>query len=219
MVKQERAERTLRRIISGAAEQFERNGYFGTSLDDITRAAGVSKGAFYFHFSSKEQVAAAVMEIAEGRFEDVMTDAPCGDTVSPLQHLIDITHRLNRLLHEEPVVRAAVRLQREWPEDEPVRFDHYRIWHETAQKHFALAADRSELRENAPKNSACALASATLFSLEGFRRPNQSTDETEQRLADLWDVLLPAITPGDVVDAYRTSPPEGCVEPELSHQG
>ncbi|MFB7515245.1 ScbR family autoregulator-binding transcription factor [Streptomyces sp. NPDC056144] len=219
MVKQERAERTLRRIISGAAEQFERNGYFGTSLDDITRAAGVSKGAFYFHFSSKEQVAAAVMEIAEGRFEDVMTDSPCGETVSPLQHLIDITHGINRLLHEEPVARAAVRLLREWPLETPPKFDHYSLWHETAQKHFQLAADRSELKEGAPKNSACALASATLFSLEGFRRPAGSTDETQQRLADLWDVLLPAITPVDVVDAYRTSPPEGCVEPELSRQG
>ncbi|MET9678263.1 ScbR family autoregulator-binding transcription factor [Streptomyces sp. NPDC006482] len=218
MVKQERAERTLRRIISGAAEQFERNGYFGTSLDDITRAAGVSKGAFYFHFSSKEQVAAAVVEIAQERFEDVMTEQPCGPSDSPVQHLIDITHRLNQLLHLEAVMRAAVRLQREWPQDRAPKFDHYKLWHETAAHHFELAASRRELREGAPKNSACALASATLFSLEAYSRTSESTDETEQQLADLWEVLLPAITPMDVVDAYRTSPPEECVEPELSHQ-
>lgn len=43
-------------LIQRALELFERDGYPRTSVEDIVDAAGLTKGAFYHHFRSKEEV-------------------------------------------------------------------------------------------------------------------------------------------------------------------
>src|SRR3989337_2793252 len=50
MVSQERAERTRQRLLQGAAAEFSLYGYGGTSLQRISKAAGVTMGALTFHF-------------------------------------------------------------------------------------------------------------------------------------------------------------------------
>ena len=62
---QERAILTREKVIAGAAEVFYRHGFGGATLSDITSAAGVTKGALYFHFPSKEDVALAIIEAEE----------------------------------------------------------------------------------------------------------------------------------------------------------
>lgn len=51
---QERSKETHDGIMAAALEQFARNGYDATSVLQICQAAGVSKGAFYHHFPSKQ---------------------------------------------------------------------------------------------------------------------------------------------------------------------
>ncbi|NEB02424.1 ScbR family autoregulator-binding transcription factor [Streptomyces sp. SID13726] len=208
MVKQERAERTLRRIISAAADRFEENGYSGTSLDDITRAAGVSKGAFYFHFASKKQVADAVMEHSQGLLEDLIDSSGLPDEPA-LQRLIDLTHGLNRLLHSEPTVRTALRFHREWPGREP-EFDHYALWYGAVGRLLGDAAKHGELSDEVPGGAERVVAMVTLFSVEsltvrGIRRP-----ETAQQVTDLWDVLLAAVATGTAGPVLRTREPAPC---------
>jgi AcrR family transcriptional regulator len=43
-------------IIDQASVLFEQNGYKATTLDDIARAAGVTKGAIFHHFESKKSL-------------------------------------------------------------------------------------------------------------------------------------------------------------------
>lgn len=54
MARQMRSVQTRARILQAAVEQFTQLGYEATSVDDICFTAGVSKGAFYHHFSSKQ---------------------------------------------------------------------------------------------------------------------------------------------------------------------
>ncbi|MEU6278100.1 ScbR family autoregulator-binding transcription factor [Streptomyces populi] len=209
MVKQERAERTLRRIITAAADRFEEDGYSGTSLDDITRAAGVSKGAFYFHFASKKQVADTVVEHSYGLLEDLV-EASCASGAPALQQLIDLTHGLNHLLLTEPTVRTALRFHREWPDLEP-EFDHYAMWYEAIGKLLGHAAEQGELREDTPGGTARVVAMVTLFSVESLTLRHARRDrETVRRVTDLWDVLLAALAPGGPDDLLRTGAPEPC---------
>lgn len=58
---QARAGRTRRMILEAAAETFEAHGYLGTTLQDVVAGRKVSKGALYFHFPSKEQLASAII--------------------------------------------------------------------------------------------------------------------------------------------------------------
>ncbi len=53
MPQQQRREKTHAAILSAALAAFAASGYEATSVADICRAAGVSKGAFYHHFPSK----------------------------------------------------------------------------------------------------------------------------------------------------------------------
>ena len=62
MLKQVRAEQTRDAIVRGAAEAFDKHGFVGATLGDVTTYAEVTKGAVYFHFRSKEELARAVID-------------------------------------------------------------------------------------------------------------------------------------------------------------
>lgn len=57
-----KAERTRKFIIEQTAPIFNKKGYNGTSMADITAATGLTKGAVYGNFADKDEVAAAVLE-------------------------------------------------------------------------------------------------------------------------------------------------------------
>ena len=50
------------KVIREAAKLFRLKGYEGTSLDDVMKAAGLTVGTFYAHFSSKADLFRAVLE-------------------------------------------------------------------------------------------------------------------------------------------------------------
>ena len=51
---QKRSEETHSRLMAAALQLFSQTGYEATSVADICQAAGVSKGAFYHHYPSKQ---------------------------------------------------------------------------------------------------------------------------------------------------------------------
>ena len=55
--------RTAReRILNAAASLFARRGYYNSNVDEIVQQSGTSKGSFYFHFPSKEQMALGMVD-------------------------------------------------------------------------------------------------------------------------------------------------------------
>ncbi|NUL01682.1 TetR/AcrR family transcriptional regulator [Streptomyces lunaelactis] len=114
MAKQHRAVRTRAALVQAAAAQFDRDGYDGTSLAKVCKAAGISLGALTFHFSSKGELADAVM--AEGRALTQATLLRVTARPGPaLGKVVELTLELTRLLEKETSVRSAVRLARERP--------------------------------------------------------------------------------------------------------
>jgi AcrR family transcriptional regulator len=59
---QQRSEETRSHILEAALQEFSRHGYEGTGVAEICEAAGVSKGAFYHHFPSKQDVFLVLLE-------------------------------------------------------------------------------------------------------------------------------------------------------------
>lgn len=58
---QKRSQQTRARILEAALQQFGGRGYAATSVDQICTRAGISKGAFYHHFASKQAVFLALL--------------------------------------------------------------------------------------------------------------------------------------------------------------
>lgn len=66
----EKGKLTRERIVVAAAELFRKNGFYNTSVSQIIKAAGLTKGGFYFHFRSKEELGDAVIEYMKGFWVD-----------------------------------------------------------------------------------------------------------------------------------------------------
>lgn len=68
---------TLEKILDAAMEEFLDKGFLGASLRQIVKSAGVTTGAFYGYFSSKEALFASIVEphakALMGRFMEAQT--------------------------------------------------------------------------------------------------------------------------------------------------
>jgi len=62
-----KAERTRQFIIEKTANIFNKKGYAGTSMSDLTAATGLTKGSIYGNFENKEDVALAVFDYNHSR--------------------------------------------------------------------------------------------------------------------------------------------------------
>jgi AcrR family transcriptional regulator len=61
-LKLKKSARTRRFIIEKAAPIFNKKGYSGTSMYDLTEATGLTKGGIYGNFENKDEIAAAAFE-------------------------------------------------------------------------------------------------------------------------------------------------------------
>ncbi|MFE6104088.1 ScbR family autoregulator-binding transcription factor [Streptomyces laurentii] len=102
MAMRDQAIQTRRKILEAAAMVFDRDGYLGATITEVFKKAGVTKGALYFHFQSKEGLALGVLD--EQR-EIAIPPQPIR-----LQEMIDCGQVLAERLHRDLLIRAGVRL-------------------------------------------------------------------------------------------------------------
>ncbi|TDX86117.1 TetR/AcrR family transcriptional regulator [Epilithonimonas xixisoli] len=69
-----KAEKTRQFIIEQTAELFNKKGYAGTSLSDITSATGLTKGSIYGNFENKDEVAKEVFLYNSKRLQQSVAD-------------------------------------------------------------------------------------------------------------------------------------------------
>jgi len=65
-----KAERTTAFIIETVAPVFNKHGYIGTSMSDLTEATGLTKGAIYGNFENKEALALSAFQFNSNRLLD-----------------------------------------------------------------------------------------------------------------------------------------------------
>src|SRR4051812_44493868 len=75
-------------ILAAAAQLFATNGFHATSMADIISAAGLSAGAVYRYFRSKEELIAAVAETALSAAEETFATLLAGGAAPPPEEVI-----------------------------------------------------------------------------------------------------------------------------------
>ena len=87
-----RSARKRRAIVQAATTVFLRNGYLGTSMDEIAALAAVSKQTVYKHFADKQSLFAEIVigmvnEISDRVYDEVVSLQDSGDIEADLREL------------------------------------------------------------------------------------------------------------------------------------
>jgi AcrR family transcriptional regulator len=87
----QRPDASRRQLVDTAIDCFALHGFQGTSIDRIARAAGVTKGALYYHFRDKEDLLLEAVKNRIGEFERHVLDAVAAsdDTHEQLRRVVD----------------------------------------------------------------------------------------------------------------------------------
>ena len=96
-------------ILRAALDEFSRRGYSATTLDGVARAAGVTRGAVYWHFASKAALYEELLRAFGGQAGAIMGAAAAegGDFITVCQRILT---RLLTRLEEDKEVRAVMEL-------------------------------------------------------------------------------------------------------------
>ncbi|ATL65488.1 TetR/AcrR family transcriptional regulator [Nocardia terpenica] len=107
---QERARRTRAAIIRSAAVEFGKSGYAAASLNRILEGSRATKGAMYFHFDSKEDLARAVLEAAVERYRATTERWLARTDLGPLDIMHGMIDEVALRLEHDIIIQAEFRL-------------------------------------------------------------------------------------------------------------
>lgn len=86
------------RILEAAIDLFADNGYRGTKISDIVKAAGLTQAAFYLYFSSKESIFQEILERFYMRLEEHLQAAVMPSAIEPGEFSMRIRSNIESIL-------------------------------------------------------------------------------------------------------------------------
>lgn len=102
-----RAKETRRALVVAATGVFAERGFGGASVEEVVRAAGVSRRTFYQHFDDLADLLAAVHD-ASGRFAVAQVEAEVAAARTPAQRLERGIRALLALVADNPGLARAL---------------------------------------------------------------------------------------------------------------
>ncbi|GAA2307840.1 ScbR family autoregulator-binding transcription factor [Streptomyces kunmingensis] len=201
MAQQERAIRTRRAVIEAAASVFAERGYAAATMAEILQQAGVTKGALYFHFESKEVLAQAVINA------QVDTELWMPRELK-LQEWVDVGMTLAHRIPDDVILLAGIRLSA----DMQGRSRFGSAWPAWIGLVTGLLAQAKERGEVLPHVDPVETAECFLGAWVG----TQLVSETESRWSDLgrrisvlYNHVLPAVATPAALVRLDTAPDRG----------
>ncbi len=170
-----RGEGTRAQIINAAIRDFAQYGYDGTGVAEICKSAGISKGAFYHHFESKETLYLELLNEWLRSIDDELRSIRARSS-STLEALVEMT-RVFRSIFDSSRVKVAVFLDfltkaaRE-PGLREAALEPYRRYQRYFTEMIAQGAREGSIRDADPQQTAQLLVSTAVgLVLQGVLDP------------------------------------------------
>ncbi|MFD8752412.1 ScbR family autoregulator-binding transcription factor [Kitasatospora sp. NPDC059577] len=186
MVRQERAVRTRRLILEAAASVFDEYGYEGATIGEVVARAGVTRGAVYFHFASKRELAQGVVEEQFGR--DDLPERHC-----KLQEFVDLGMVVAHLMPRDPLLSAGARLSLGQDVFGDFSGGAAPGWIQRAEGVLVSAGERGELLPQVIPAETAWLVTGAWTGVQIQSQKLSGRADLERRIAALYQHLMPSI--------------------------
>jgi AcrR family transcriptional regulator len=212
MTQQARAVETRAAIIIAAADVFGALGYGGASMADICVAAGLTKGALYFHFESKEALALAVIDVQHERATALGGELLHSEQPG-LHVLLRMAFELARQLRTDPVSRAGIRLTMESSNLSTPVVRPYEEWIDACDVLLRRAILDGDVRADVDVAAAARFISPAFTGVQIVSDVLTGREDLMQRVVEMWSFVLPSLVvperweqlrslPQDIADAW-----------------
>jgi TetR/AcrR family acrAB operon transcriptional repressor len=105
----EEAAETRQALLKAALSVFSQKGYASTTLDDVAKEAGVTRGAIYWHFGSKAELYSALLDEYSARGSEIVQSVVSeGGSLDGM--LREIFVRLLTAVESDPALRAVMEI-------------------------------------------------------------------------------------------------------------
>lgn len=188
----QQARRTRQAIVASAAREFDRNGYTATSVSTILEGSGTTKGAFYFHFPSKQSLAAAIVEVMHTRWAPAVqkwATSEC-DALGVVLGLVD---ELVVRTTSDTVVRAGLRLTTEHELAGAGFLAPFPEWERIFRHLFHRAAFTGLLRPEVQPQAAAHVLVTALVGERTWAPVGLGTEEMRRLTDQMLGLLVPAL--------------------------
>jgi AcrR family transcriptional regulator len=164
-------------LLAVAVQEFNTRGYDATSMEDLSRAAGITKSSFYHHVSGKEQLLRMALERALEELFGILEEPQAQDG-SPTERLRHIVRRQVEVLTSSlPYVTLLLRVRGN-TETERWALARRRAFDATIASLVADAVAEGEVRADVEPSLAARLLSGTVNSIIEWYRPGRPGLET-----------------------------------------
>jgi AcrR family transcriptional regulator len=201
MARQERAVRTRRAVIQAAAQVFAERGYAAATIAEILDRAGVTKGALYFHFDSKEALARGVIEAQ-------ISESHWAPRELKLQEWVDVGMVLAYQIPRDVILLAGIRLSADlqgrrmfgsaWP-----------AWIELSTTLLEEAKERGEVLPHVVPVETAECFLAAWIGTQMFSEAASDWSDLSERISRLFNHILPAIATPAALIRLDTAPDRG----------
>ncbi|MCD0484544.1 TetR/AcrR family transcriptional regulator [Streptacidiphilus sp. ASG 303] len=202
MAQQARALETRRLILQGAAMVFDEMGYDAASIKEILSRVSVTKGALYFHFPSKE-------DLARGVLEEQTLHLHVPSQASKLQEVVDLAMAVAHALPNDATLRAGSRLAMERGSVDFAAHSPFLAWAKVCEELLEQAKRDGEVLPHVDCRETAELIVGSFTGIQAFSQVSSGLMDLEKRVSAMWKHLLPSVAVPAALARLDTGPDRG----------
>lgn len=209
MARQIRSELTRRKILDAAIDVFGEVGYAAAGWGTIIERTGMTKGALYHHFDSKEALASDIIDEGSATMLTAFRSV-CGSASPALENMIHGTFSIAKLLSTDKLARAAEQLIGALAGFNDSTARGFQNWVEAMADQARRAIAEGDLRPDIDPEVVSATIVGAMYgtrtisiAVTGHRVSEGLVEDLVRRLSQLWVLLLPGIATEESLPYFR----------------